>query len=179
MAPQKVSEPAGRRSPFTSPILKLALIHEEAVPPACTPYRTSLTMSAPVKIFLRITDAWAAVIEMRERSKLLFNYGPDPEWYVLPHAEGLQNPDPTVPMSGWRTAWRNLTRAINCMWQVPKAGNDLRKQNLQCRSPRRHEPHRWAAIPRSPASRDNRLAEGQASEQTIRSIAGHKILRAN
>jgi integrase len=60
------------------------------------------------------SDAWETVIELRERSKLLFNRAPEPEWYVLPHAEGLRNPDPTTPMSGWRTAWRNLTRAIRC-----------------------------------------------------------------
>jgi integrase len=63
-------------------------------------------------------DAWAAVLELRQRSKRLFDCEPEPEWYVLPHAEGLRNPSPTMPMSGWRTAWRNLTRAISMpsMW---------------------------------------------------------------
>jgi hypothetical protein len=31
-----------------------------------------------------------------------------------PGAEGYTKPDPTRPMSGWRTAWRNLTGAIHC-----------------------------------------------------------------
>jgi integrase len=59
-------------------------------------------------------DAWDAILELRRRSNELFECEPAPEWYVLPHAEGLRNPDPRMPMSGWRTAWRNLTRAIQC-----------------------------------------------------------------
>jgi len=121
------------------------------------------------------TDAWAAVIEMRGRSKLLFNCSPEPEWYVLPHAEGLQNPDPTVPMSSWRTGWRNLTRAISC----PACGRlqkpvsicvnktckaDLREVTSPTAGLRFHDLRHHAIT---------ELAEGQASEQTIRSIAGH------
>jgi hypothetical protein len=60
------------------------------------------------------TDAWAAILELRKRAKLLFGAESRPEWYLFPHAEGFTTPDPTKPMSGWRTAWRNLTRAILC-----------------------------------------------------------------
>jgi integrase len=121
------------------------------------------------------SDAWEAVIELRERSKLLFSRAPEAEWYVLPHAEGLRNPDPMMPMSGWRTAWRNLTRAICCQacGQVQKpvavCVNKSCKANLcEVTSPTaglRFHDLRHHAI--------TELAEGQASEQTIRSIAGH------
>ena len=124
------------------------------------------------------SDAWAAVLELRQRSKRLFECEPEPEWYVLPHAEGLRNPSPTMPMSDWRTAWRNLTRAIQC----PACGRPQKPakacSNKKCKadigkvvSPTaglRFHDLRHHAI--------TELAEGQASEQTIRSIAGHVSL---
>lgn len=56
--------------------------------------------------------AMAVVLRLRERAKQLFGDSLSPDWYVLPHAEGNSKPDPTQPMSGWRSAWRTLTRAI-------------------------------------------------------------------
>jgi len=124
-------------------------------------------------------DAWTAVLELRERAKLLFAQEPDAGWYVFPHAEGLRNPDPTQPMSSWRTAWRNLTRAIRCpeCSQLQKPGavcvNDKCKADIrEIKSPlvglRFHDLRHHAIT---------ELAEGQASEGTIRSIAGHVSLR--
>jgi integrase len=127
-------------------------------------------------------EAWAVILESRERAKLLFGVEPQPDWYVFPHAEGLIRPDPTKPMSGWRTAWRNLTRAIHC----PTCG-DLQKPGEKCRNTEcgadiskvkspthglRFHDLRHHAI--------TELSEGQASDQTIMSIAGHispKMLR--
>jgi integrase len=75
------------------------------------------------------SNAWAAILELRERAKLLFGVEPQPEWYVFPHGEGQGpstqpkrrpgpktsvKPDPTRPMTTWRTAWRRLTRAVQC-----------------------------------------------------------------
>jgi integrase len=106
-------------------------------------------------------DAWGAILELRDRSKLLFARGPNPSWYLFPHGEGQGPiaqpksrpgpavsviPDPTRPMSTWRTAWRNLTK------EAGLAG--LRFHDL------RHH-----AI--------TELAESSASDQTIMSIAGH------
>jgi integrase len=91
-------------------------------------------------------DAWAVVLELRERVKALLGDDVKPEWYLFPHCEGLRDFDPTMPMKGWRTAWRKLTRAANL--------SGFRFHDL------RHH-----AI--------TELAEGQASEQTIKSIAGH------
>jgi len=120
-------------------------------------------------------EAWAAVIELRERSKRLFSCEPEAAWYVFPHAEGLRNPDPTKPMSGWRTAWRNLTRLIEC----PACGQKQQPAAIcsseQCKADI-HEVKSPTAGLRFHDLRHHaitELAEGQASEQTIRSIAGH------
>src|SRR5262249_18810288 len=107
--------------------------------------------------------------------KLLFGAEPQPDWYVFPHAEGLRKPDPTKPMSGWRTAWRNLTRAIHCpgCGQLQKPGKKC--QNKECGAEfskvksstqglRFHDLRHHA---------NTELAESPASDQTIMSIAGH------
>ena len=106
-------------------------------------------------------DAWKAILELRERAKLLFGSEPNTHWYVFPHGEGQGpvakpksrpgpqvsvSPDPTKPMSTWRTAWRALTK------EAGLAG--LRFHDL------RHH-----AI--------TELAESSASDQTIMAIAGH------
>ena len=68
-----------------------------------------------------------------------------PEHYVFPLAEGNSKPDFTRPAKGWRTAWRNACK---------RAGLAMRFHDL-----------RHTAI--------TKLAEGQASDQTIMAIAGH------
>jgi integrase len=120
-------------------------------------------------------DALAAVFELRERAKLLLGAEPQPEWYVFPHAEGFVKPDPNKPMSGWRTAWRSLTRTIECpacrQLQKPgvTCGNDNCKANIRgIRSSTaglRFHDLRHQAI--------TELSESLASDQTIMSIAGH------
>lgn len=70
------------------------------------------------------------------------------EHFVFPFCEGIFNPaaaNPLRPTRGWRTAWRNATK---------RAALKLRFHDL-----------RHTAI--------TKLAEGQASDQTIMSIAGH------
>ena len=106
-------------------------------------------------------EAWAAILELRERAKLFSGTEPSPDWYVFPRGEGQGpvaqpknrpgppvsvRPDPTRPMSTWRTAWRNLTKRAG----LP----GLRFHDL------RHH-----AI--------TELAESSASDQTIMAIAGH------
>jgi len=106
-------------------------------------------------------EGWAAILELRERTKRFFDREPSASWYLFPHGEGQGPsarpksrpgpticvvPDPTKPMSTWRTAWRSLTRAAGL--------NGLRFHDL------RHH-----AI--------TELAESNASDQTIMSIAGH------
>ena len=104
---------------------------------------------------------WAAILELRERARLLCG-DPQPNWYVFPHGEGqgpvtrpknrpgpeavTVKPDPTKPMSTWRTAWRKITKEAG----MP----GLRFHDL------RHH-----AI--------TELAESLASDQTVMAIAGH------
>src|ERR1700674_493205 len=106
-------------------------------------------------------SVWAAILELRERAKLMCGE-PQPNWYLFPHGEGqgpvtrpknrpgpeavTVKPDPTKPMSTWRTAWRKI---------VKEAGlPGLRFHDL------RHH-----AI--------TELAEFLASDQTVMAIAGH------
>ncbi len=122
-------------------------------------------------------DAWRAIQELRERSKLLFGDSLLPDWYVLPRTGGMANPDPTRPMGRtcWRRAWRNLTRAVQCpackQLQSPadkcsneKCGADIHELRSALAGLRFHDLRHHAIT---------ELAESQASDQTIRSIAGH------
>lgn len=59
-------------------------------------------------------SSYNAIMRLRERAQGLFGSDLQPDWYVFPRAEGYSKPDPTKPMSGWRSAWRSLTRAITC-----------------------------------------------------------------
>ncbi len=120
-------------------------------------------------------DAFSAVMRLRERAKGLFGEAISPDWYVFPHAEGNSKPDPTKPMSGWRSAWRRITRAISC----PACGrvqdpadicrNDDCKANVSkvksSTAGLRFHDLRHHAI--------TELAESQASDQTVMAIAGH------
>ena len=120
-------------------------------------------------------DACAAIPELRKRAKLLFGAEPQPDWYLFPHAEGFTKPDPTKPMSGWRTAWRNLTRAILC----PACGH-LQKPGETCCDEQCKADIRGVKSPLAGLRfHDLRhhaiteLAESQANDSIIREIAGH------
>ena len=119
--------------------------------------------------------AWAAILELRGRGKMLCGMEPRPDWYVFPHAPGFTKPNPTKPMSGWRTAWRQLTRAICCplcgQLQEPRElfRNEECKADIRgVRSPlhglRFHDLRHHAIT---------ELAESQANDSIIREIAGH------
>lgn len=45
-------------------------------------------------------DAWAVLLQLRDRSRRLFGDSLDPAWHLFPHAEGYTKPDPTKAMSG-------------------------------------------------------------------------------
>jgi len=120
-------------------------------------------------------DAWVAILSLRDKARKLCGDNLGPDWYVLPHAEGYSKPDPTRPMSGWRSAWRSLTRAIQCpacgQLQQPAqtCGNDECEADIGgLKSPlhglRFHDLRHHAIT---------ELAESQASERTIMAIAGH------
>ena len=120
-------------------------------------------------------DAWLTVMQLRDKSRRLFGDNLEPDWHLFPHAEGYTKPDPTKPMSGWRSAWRSLTRAVQCpacgQLQQPAevCANDKCKTNIEkLKSPlhglRFHDLRHHAIT---------ELAESQASERTIMAIAGH------
>jgi len=120
-------------------------------------------------------DALAAVLRLRERAKAQCGDSISADWYMLPHAEGYTKPDPTRPMSDWRSAWRSLTRAIECptcgQLQSPAetCANDECKADIhELKSPlaglRFHDLRHHAIT---------ELAESLASDQTVMAIAGH------
>jgi hypothetical protein len=122
-------------------------------------------------------DAWQAILQLRERSKALFGDSLSLDWYVFPRAEGFYRPDPALPMGrgGCRTAWRRLTRAVRCpicdTVQEPadiccdeECKADIRGIKSPLAGLRFHDLRHHAIT---------ELAESQASDQTIRSIAGH------
>jgi integrase len=105
-----------------------------------------------------------------------------PEDYVFPACEdvridtqhpGQSNIDLSRPVKSWRTAWRTATRSIQC----PKCGQRHAESccNPECKGDisglknplvgLRFHDLRHTCI--------TKLAEGQASEQTIMAIAGH------
>jgi hypothetical protein len=112
---------------------------------------------------------------MRKRGKLLLGTEPQSDWYVFPHAEGKGKPEPIKPMTGWRSAWRSMTRAIHCpacdLLQQPadvcaneQCKADINKVKSPLHGLRFHDLRHHAIT---------ELSEGQASDQTIMSIAGH------
>jgi integrase len=121
------------------------------------------------------TSAYNAVMRLRERAHSCFGADIQPDWYVFPSSEGYSKPDPTKPMSGWRSAWRSLTRAITCpacgALQNPAAicrneecGADISKVKSSTAGLRFHDLRHHAIT---------QLAESQASDRTVMSIAGH------
>jgi integrase len=97
-----------------------------------------------------------------------------PEHYVFPWCES-QHVDPTRPTKGWRTAWRTVTRSVKC----PKCGQD-QKPTDSCRNPECKADMRGIKNPLARLrfhdlrhTAITKLSEGQASDQTIMSIAGH------
>jgi len=121
------------------------------------------------------TNTRNAIMRLRERAQMLFGSDLQPDWYVFPSAEGYSKPDPTKPMSGWRSAWRSLTRAVNCpacgklqnpstICCNPKCGADVGKVKSSTAGLRFHDLRHHAIT---------ELAESQASDRTVMSIAGH------
>jgi integrase len=120
-------------------------------------------------------NAYNAVMRLRERSQKLFGAELQPNWYVFPNAEGYSKPDPTKPMGGWRTAWRRLTQAVkrpacgelqdpSVACSREQCGADLSKIKSSTAGLRFHDLRHHAIT---------ELAESQASDRTIMSIAGH------
>jgi integrase len=115
-------------------------------------------------------DAWDVILELYRRSQTLEAF--EPRHYLFPACEAAHI-DPARPMKSWRTAWRRLTRAIQC----PKCGllqdhvdacagckADIRDVKSPFHGFRFHDLRHQAIT---------ELAESKASDQTIMGIAGH------
>ena len=98
----------------------------------------------------------------------------EPTHHLFPACEN-NRPDPTRPQTSWRTAWRRLTRTIQCpaCGQQQDPGNKCQNEKCEAdicnvKSPtaglRFHDLRHHAVT---------ELAESQASDQTIMAIAGH------
>jgi integrase len=121
------------------------------------------------------SNAHNAILRLRERAQQLFGADLQPDWFVFPSAEGYSKPDPTKPMTGWRSAWRSFTRAVRCpacgeaqnpskVCRNRKCGADIEKVKSSIAGLRFHDLRHHAIT---------ELAESQASDRTIMSIAGH------
>jgi integrase len=117
-------------------------------------------------------SAMAAIMELYRRSQ--DQSGAEPDHYLFPACENSKF-DPTRPQTSWRTAWRRMTRAIQCpmcglqqdphnICQTERCRADLREVKSPTAGLRFHDLRHHAVT---------ELAESQASDQTIMAIAGH------
>jgi integrase len=117
-------------------------------------------------------NALRVAMALYERSKKLGAILPDHFVFFACEAGHI---DPIRPQTSWRTAWRNLTRAINCpscgLLQAPgdtcasePCGADISKTVSPLAGLRFHDLRHHAIT---------ELAESQASDSTVMSIAGH------
>lgn len=133
--------------------------------------RRSKTEAGKREIWLN-DSAFAACIELLEQAR---RQGHDlSEHYLFPACEnGIV--DPLRPQKTWRTAWRTLTRSVTC----PQCGKVQRLtescRNRECKAEMRGLKNPLAGLRFHDLRHSSitMLAEGDASEQTIRSIAGH------
>jgi integrase len=120
-------------------------------------------------------DAWTAILELHDRTENLLGMEPLPDWYVFPSAEGGRKPDPTRPMSNWRTAWRRLTRVVNCpiCGQLQDPGRVCLNQECKADISKVKSPTAGLRFHDLRHHAITELAESATSDQTIMSIAGH------
>jgi integrase len=117
-------------------------------------------------------DAWNTVLLLYRRAQGCGQVRP--EHYVFPACEASHF-DPTQPQRSWRTAWRNITRLIQCpacgkqqapsdTCGTPECKADLKKVKSPLAGLRFHDLRHHAIT---------ELAESQASDSTVMAIAGH------
>ncbi len=117
-------------------------------------------------------DALSALLDLRERAQQANS--DEPDHYLFPACESWHI-DPQRPQKSWRTAWRHLTRMIECpaCGQLQNPGVACR--NEECKADIRNVKSSTVGL----RFHDLRhtaitvLAESRASEQTIMALAGH------
>lgn len=118
-------------------------------------------------------DAMAAIVELYRRAKKK-KEGAQPGHFVFPACEN-DNVDPTRPQTTWRTAWRRLTQAIYCplCGQLQDPGEICSSNNCRADISKVFSPTAGLRFHDLRHHAITELAESQASDQTIMSIAGH------
>ena len=118
------------------------------------------------------SDAMVTILELYKRAQAVG--ATDLNHYVFPACEN-DTIDPTRSQTSWRTAWRKLTRVIQCpscgLLQDPakecrneKCSRDIHELKSSLTGLRFHDLRHHAIT---------ELAESQASDQTVMAIAGH------
>jgi len=117
-------------------------------------------------------DAWEVILALYRRAQAFGAL--QSGHYVFPACETAQI-DPTRPQTTWRTSWRHLTRVIFC-----PACKQLQNPTDECSNPECKAPIKGIKSPLAGLRfHDLRhhaiteLAESQASDATVMSIAGH------
>lgn len=88
---------------------------------------------------------------------------------------GQSNINPSRPIKGWRTAWRTVTRTVVCPKCCQRQRSAKQCGNPGCKSDISGLKNPLAGLRFHDLRHTciTKLAEGQASEQTIMAIAGH------
>jgi integrase len=116
------------------------------------------------------TDAWEVILQLYRRSGAMGGF--EPSHCLFPACE-TAHIDSLRPMKSWRTAWRRLTRAIQCsgcslLQDAGEICSQCSADISNLKSPfngfRFHDLRHQAIT---------ELAESTTSDQTIMSIAGH------
>jgi integrase len=134
--------------------------------------RASTKTDAGERVIPLNANGWIAIRELWDRAKE--SGGSEADHFIFPACEN-GNIEPTKPMKSWRSAWRKLTRVIECpackrmqepsdTCANPKCKADIRDIKNPLARLRFHDLRHQAIT---------ELAESQASDQTIMAIAGH------
>jgi len=138
--------------------------------------RDSTKTDAGERVIQLNADAILTLRELRDKGLAWFGSEPRSEWYVFPGHDVNGKPTPLLPLAddGWRSAWRNLTRAIEC----PRCGRiqspatacvncraDIRDLRSSTHGLRFHDLRHTCIA--------DLLSKPGVTEQTVKAIAGH------
>ncbi len=124
-------------------------------------------------------NAMSAIVELYRRAQ--DDKATEPDHYLFPACENNKI-DPTRPQKSWRTAWRRLTRAIQCPTCSLQQDPGETCRNLECKADIRNikSPTEGLHFHDLRHHAITELAESPVSDQTVMAIAGHvsaKMLR--
>jgi integrase len=134
--------------------------------------RTSTKTDKGQRVIPLNVHAWNAILELWDRAKLVGSA--EPVHFVFPACEN-GNVDPSRPMKSWRSAWRKLTRVIECpaCGRLQDPGQTCGDVRCQCDISGLKSPFAGLRFHDMRHQAITELAESEASDQTILSIAGH------